>query len=705
MANTERMPQMVKTERMNGSLSGFSQIITESIEWVEESTYKKYTIQPSQVGVGGESQVYEASFITDSGQLLPCVAKINTVDNLADEKYKNHRERTIDFLRSYAKTNNLSIMPLLASGSISVDINGETITFPIDIFPYYENGNMENKKLTYSSLMDCIDCLQKAIEAIHKQGFIHRDIKPQNIYQVYNGFVLGDFGTSTYIGAQDFHVTTGIRGTGGYRAPEIALRYSAEQKSGQGAVTIEADYFSLGFTLATLLLGEHPCKNLLGSEVAFDAALRKAGANGIELNLPEEQMAFQWLFTALTRYIPEERCDYEGVLLWMDNPDAFYQRYIAGYKHQEKSGWAQPFTIGDIAYDNERDLGLALAENWDEAKKSLYREQLYDHFKNINQTLANKLRDITEDQSISQDTGVAQAIHYILNGGEIFWCGLKFSDIKQIANYIKETRKNNSQSLENLIIPLLQSSYLSWKYKQVGDTSTEDVLMYIEIQSRKYPEMMCVYVQYAWADDEEVKDVYRAFVSWYENAPIEYDNLSENGWGWLAYLSGKPQTVLDFREASDKLNALEKNKQFYIFFYQNCDEKGTICKHYLKYSPDAYLPWIVNNLHLYQFNSTAAKQVRDELKIISVREDMSITEIQIMCDKIRDILNRPNGGFLSLFQDDFLIACLGLTKGLGRKGEITATNIDAFFIDTFMEQSVPHGFIKMMETVGQIVNT
>ena len=708
MANTERMPIRVKTERMNGASGGLAQIINEPIEWIEESTQKKFIIQPTQIGSGGESQVYRTSMLGSDGNTLLCVAKINTVDNLTDEKYKNHRERTIAFLRRYsAEANGSWIMPLLASGSISADVNGEMISLPIDIFPYYANGDMTNKKLSYSSLIDCIRCLQDAVKAIHKEGLIHRDIKPQNIYQIDNGFVLGDFGTSTHVGEQDFHVTTGLRGTEGYRAPEIALRYSADQQSGQGSVTKEADYFSLGFALATLLLGEHPCKNVLGSEVAFDVALRKAGANGIELDLSEEQKSFQWLFTALTRYIPEDRCDYEGIRLWLDNPDAFYQKHITGYQHQEKKGWVQTFTIGNISHDNERDLGLALTKNWVEAKKCLYREQLYDHFKSINQSLANKLRDITEDNDTTQDTGVAKAIHHIVEGGEIFWCGLKFTDIKQISEHIRgecENNQHNQEALDKRIVSLLQSGYLSWKYKQIGDTKTETSLIEIENYSKKYPEMMYFYLSYVWNDDNEEKNVYNGFTHWYEKKSVDYDCLSENRWGWLAYFSGNLQMVLDFREATRNLSTLEKNRQLYIFFYQNCNEKDFICQHYLKYSPDAYLPWVVNNLHLYQFHSTAATEIRDELKTFSFNGNMSITNMQERCDKIRDIIYRPNGGFLSLFQDDFLIACLGLTKGLDRRGEITATNLDAFYIDKFFDQDVPLGFTKTLENGNESIS-
>ena len=102
--------------------------------------------------------------------------------------------------------------------------------------------------------------LQEGLNAIHRAGVVHRDVKLENVLLDESGHaVLSDFGVSRIlvggIGAE-LNVTTtlslktpeGTRvlGTNGYLAPEL--------RAGEAA-TVASDYYALGFLLFRLLTG------------------------------------------------------------------------------------------------------------------------------------------------------------------------------------------------------------------------------------------------------------------------------------------------------------------------------------------------------------------------------------------------------------------------------------------------------------------
>ena len=99
------------------------------------------------------------------------------------------------------------------------------------------------------------------------------------------------------------------------------------------------------------------------------------------------------------------------------------------------------------------------------------------------------------------------------------------------------------------------------------------------------------------------------------------------------------------------------------------------------------LNWLKRNLSLYTFHSADAKKMRKEIEGIVIRHNTSsMTLMEVQNDLI--VHERLFTGFCELFQDDFVLACLGLVKGLDRRGEITAVNADAFFLKEFMKNNV-----------------
>jgi serine/threonine protein kinase len=122
---------------------------------------------------------------------------------------------------------------------------------PFIVMQFVEGKTLDMAGLPADQVVRIGVDLARALEAAHRQGIIHRDIKPQNILVTTHGhpYVM-DFGLAKLISTE--RTSSGVvLGTLAYMSPE--------QASGDPSQVDErSDIYSLGATLYTVLCGQSP---------------------------------------------------------------------------------------------------------------------------------------------------------------------------------------------------------------------------------------------------------------------------------------------------------------------------------------------------------------------------------------------------------------------------------------------------------------
>ena len=152
---------------------------------------------------------------------------------------------------------------------------GEHDNLPFVVLHYLAGGSLRSRQqhnhdqtprpMPFESLCDWLEPIASALDFIHEQGYVHRDVKPDNIlFDPHGHAYLADFGVAKLLSADEggYNVTSvtaagAVVGTPFYMAPELV-----EDRAFDG----RADQYALAVTIHELLAGQVP----------FDGAYRAA---------------------------------------------------------------------------------------------------------------------------------------------------------------------------------------------------------------------------------------------------------------------------------------------------------------------------------------------------------------------------------------------------------------------------------------------
>jgi eukaryotic-like serine/threonine-protein kinase len=153
------------------------------------------------------------------------------------------------FLREARITASLThrhIAPILDFG-IESDI-------PYIVMSYFPRGSLrrwypQGERLPLNNILGYLQDIAEALEYIHRRGFVHQDIKPENmLVGPKNEIVLCDFGIAVAFKEAHSQNLNDIIGTVSYMAPERL----------EGRICAASDQYALGIVVYEWLMGERP---------------------------------------------------------------------------------------------------------------------------------------------------------------------------------------------------------------------------------------------------------------------------------------------------------------------------------------------------------------------------------------------------------------------------------------------------------------
>jgi len=171
-------------------------------------------------------------------------------NQLGNEAY----EEFITELKAQSSLKHHNIIHIIDFGSSSGDESG-----PFVVYPLCTGGNLREfcNERSYIPLVEALQILEqiaKAIDFAHSSGFIHGDIKPENVLFPSDRYhvLLADFGISRFFPIEETVATTAVgiaSGTTAYLSPEQIEHNRQNTRS---------DLYSFGLLAYELLTGRLP---------------------------------------------------------------------------------------------------------------------------------------------------------------------------------------------------------------------------------------------------------------------------------------------------------------------------------------------------------------------------------------------------------------------------------------------------------------
>ena len=219
---------------------------------MDHATLDSYTVLRG-LGKGGFSQV---KLVSDASGLHFAAKILRNLDSNSQARFQDIIHNEVEHLKQLCHPNIIKFFEVHHNGIYTKRDNTQTIVtyLLLEVCP---NGNLYDYVLKTGFLDEGIarfyfKQLVSALEACHKEGICHRDLKPQNIlFDAQQNVKLADFGFSMEIaGRRGTGFLGSYVGTEECMAPEILMH---QRYKGAGV-----DIFSLGVVLFIMRTSNRP---------------------------------------------------------------------------------------------------------------------------------------------------------------------------------------------------------------------------------------------------------------------------------------------------------------------------------------------------------------------------------------------------------------------------------------------------------------
>ncbi len=423
-----------QNEQYNGSVSSTGGLL-------EAGTILcgKYTVEQRLEAVSGEADLYL------------CICKN---DRYVAKLYKRKAAIKQDVVDRLLKINS----PFVARLYESSTHNG----LPVEIVHYYKNGSLQGKTFSYDELVRMIiPNINEGLRALHQAGIIHKDLKPSNIMMTDDAksVAIIDFGISSVMSDSGSVVVTKTGMTPEYSAPETFKNLFLE----------ESDYYSFGITLYELFTGYAPYANMSAEEIGQYISVQR-------IPFPENMPGLLSDFiSALTYYDitsrgnknnPNRRWTYSEVKKWLAGESLVIPGEGVG---NIGKGVMPPYRFMNEFITDPKVLVEALAKNWEEGKKQLFRGLLSAHFQFFNQELAKQCLSAEEEagKTNGKDDIIFWKLLYKLNPAlkGFYWKGRTFESLpalgRDLLDQLWKKDKVHDKYYETVLSEGLLSEYVA----------------------------------------------------------------------------------------------------------------------------------------------------------------------------------------------------------------------------------------------------
>ena len=236
------------------AVAAFGQLLVPLADRLAKALEGRYAIE-REVGHGGMATVYLARDLKHDRRVAIKVLREEIAAAVGAERF-------LEEIRVTASLQHPHILPLFDSGTVPAGHperehrSGEGPSLLYYVMPFIEGETLRSRlsrehKLPVEVAVQFAREMADALEYAHRQGVVHRDVKPENVLIQGEHALVADFGIALALehAGGDRLTRTGIAiGTPQYMAPE--------QAAGERTIDARADVYALGAVLHEMLAGE-----------------------------------------------------------------------------------------------------------------------------------------------------------------------------------------------------------------------------------------------------------------------------------------------------------------------------------------------------------------------------------------------------------------------------------------------------------------